>query len=466
MSGDSGNDSHRWDAMSERGNPPWREEVGSNPSWRWSDHHGRHVLIEDGETTTDDLAAARAEGWGNPVAEADYWVMVATMTVAAAARRVTQAREADAQSPTFDNLLAVTDAERNHGDAVTIHDAMLDAADDARAHEAGERARVVDLVRDAERIARAAPDSRETHPESEIARQANTELDDAWREAVTITNSERLIEYGNDGPYESDRSLPPEDRERRDNAITHISEQTGVPQWYVKGEMLDAVHAYFRAYGTDDDPDYFAPPDWTDLTQRYTAYEALLDDESHHMTTGVADDLFDDDVSDEEQKLARDDSHTTHGASEPALHRETNTVADHQIRVVDDALTATRDNAVRGHDLSEAAVTALLDSPAARRVVEGAADRATAPVRVNTHDELQSRLDDLRAQVHHGAAPEVDERGGGESPGKPRALEAVASAHSAVLATDRTTRHDSAMASASNPLAADPEQAHEAGDGR
>ncbi|MGH3867247.1 MAG: hypothetical protein ACRDQ4_14110 [Pseudonocardiaceae bacterium] len=280
----SDNDSTERDAMGEEDKRERYAQFGSDPSWYWSDHHGRHVLIEDGETTTDDLAAQRAEGWGDPVAEADYWVMVASMTVDAAARRVTQAREADAESPTFDNLLLVTDAERAYGDAVTIHDAMLDAADDARAHETSERAHLIDIARDAERHAMGDAMG-EVHPASEKERQ--DDLDNAWRLAVTITHAEGLIEYGNDGPYESDRSLPTYDRNLRDYVIAHIAQETGVSTGYLKKEILDTVHDYFRAHGTDDDPDFFAPPNWDDLTHR--AWENALSAEA----TRVYETLFD-----------------------------------------------------------------------------------------------------------------------------------------------------------------------------
>ncbi|MGH3828491.1 MAG: hypothetical protein ACRDQX_15170, partial [Pseudonocardiaceae bacterium] len=347
------------------------------------------------------------------------------------------------------------------------------------------------LVRDAERIARAVPDSLQTHSESGITRQASTDLDIAWREAVTITNTERLIGYGNDGPYESDRSLPAEDRDRRDSVVTHISGQTGVPTWYLKGEILSAVHTFCQVHGTGDDPDFFAPPGWDDLIQRYAAahaadaayqaegewdrapsgettsvYKEPFDRDAELVGDGQAADIFSGQLGDSDDHWFADGSEYDEGDYTRAplrSHRDAEPVTtDHPLSVGEilaewapppgdessAPVASPRDDAQyqRGAGIPAGWREAVAPGGdragqmrewlRAHMVPERTADRA--PGRVNTHDELQTRVDALRAQVSQSAAPEVEERGG-ESPGKPAAAEVVAQAHAAVLASEPTS---------------------------
>ncbi|MGH3770198.1 MAG: hypothetical protein ACRDRW_02165 [Pseudonocardiaceae bacterium] len=734
-----GDTDSQWASMTEEEIRQWAADFGTNNSWYWSDRQRRHVLIEDGDTTTRDLGTLIAAGGGNPVAEADYWLIVARMTEVDAARRLGQAREADAVSPTFDNLLALTDAERAYAEATATREDLAATADAARAVAAGrghwieldtawrqaltitiheqaladgndgspeydwtlpaaEYARreaalafleretgvpagrvcqqlrqdayagypappdwtdvtaqwqqrqaeidaqqsptpeappastaptVVDdaaAARDDEPHATPERDSRETVPLSET--QRGTDLDTAWREAVTLSHRERVIRGANDGPFGADLSLPREDQARRDASIATITERTRVPRWYIHNRLDDALYAHGLAPETDDDPDYFAPPDWAEFTQRYTAaeaadeaeaawrnaryaetravYNALFDhdyygriegdgraedsysDQIWEAAEGIAEsrlaergvfppDMDDDLPSAEEQQEIADahraprfwelpgEPHATPARealdedgslnsavgypseypnpaapvesppeppdtratgereSDAQLRQEVDEIvrqaelriqlgpepggteltpaaeaALHQrIRVAEAMLAATRGNAedtARGRDLTEAAVTALVNSSAATRLTEGAADRATAPGRFHPHDELQARLAALRAALGHSdstdgateaptdsattspveraapvaqadAAPGVGELGG-ESPGKPSAAEAVAGAHAAVLASDPAPRHDSGSATTADPVVEQQDPAQDAGAGR
>ncbi len=99
--------------------------------------------------------------------------------------------------------------------------------------------------------------------------QSQGMLNAAWREAAKITYEDFVIGYGNDGPYETDRVLPAADRERQQAAIALIVEQTGVSSGFIRRELLEAAYAEAEALGTDEDPDYFAPPDWEDFAVRW-----------------------------------------------------------------------------------------------------------------------------------------------------------------------------------------------------
>ncbi|MBV9163643.1 MAG: hypothetical protein JO281_19295 [Pseudonocardiales bacterium] len=68
-------------------------------------------------------------------------------------------------------------------------------------------------------------------------------IDAAWREAAEIAYEDYVINYGNDGPYETDRVLPAADRARQQAAIALIVEQSGISAGFLHGELLDAAHA-------------------------------------------------------------------------------------------------------------------------------------------------------------------------------------------------------------------------------
>jgi hypothetical protein len=91
-------------------------------------------------------------------------------------------------------------------------------------------------------------------------------LDSAWYRAVRITYLNQVIQGGNDGPYETDRSLPEAKRQELTEAVSFIAARTGVSEGYVQYELNEAGYTHGRAPGSDADPDYFAPPDW-DLFQ-------------------------------------------------------------------------------------------------------------------------------------------------------------------------------------------------------
>lgn len=94
-------------------------------------------------------------------------------------------------------------------------------------------------------------------------------VSEAWRAAVGVTYHEQVLEYGNDGRPEDDRFLTDAEQATRTAAVDLIARATGVSPGYVHSELQDAAHAYGRAPGTDYDPDYLAPPDWSEFVSGY-----------------------------------------------------------------------------------------------------------------------------------------------------------------------------------------------------
>lgn len=94
-------------------------------------------------------------------------------------------------------------------------------------------------------------------------------VSEAWRAAVGVTYHEQVLEYGNDGRPEDDRFLTDAEQATRAAAIDLIARATGVSPGYVHSELQDAANAYGRAPGTDYDPDYLAPPDWSEFVSGY-----------------------------------------------------------------------------------------------------------------------------------------------------------------------------------------------------
>ncbi|MGH3790331.1 MAG: hypothetical protein ACRDQ9_05930, partial [Pseudonocardiaceae bacterium] len=115
---------------------------------------------------------------------------------------------------------------------------------------------------------------------AQVARTAHT--DRAYRDTARIGYTELVIDYGNDGPRDSDRALPAADHGRRATLIDFIEHHTGVPSPHIRHQIGEAVYAYSRAPGTDDDPDYFAPPAWDSFFTQWQAEQAerqeILDD--------------------------------------------------------------------------------------------------------------------------------------------------------------------------------------------
>lgn len=94
-------------------------------------------------------------------------------------------------------------------------------------------------------------------------------VSEAWRAAVGVTYHEQVLEYGNDGRPEDDRFLTDAEQATRTAAVDLIARATGVSPGYVHSELQDAANAYGRAPGTDYDPDYLAPPDWSEFVSGY-----------------------------------------------------------------------------------------------------------------------------------------------------------------------------------------------------
>jgi hypothetical protein len=118
----------------------------------------------------------------------------------------------------------------------------------------------------------------EQHQHAEFERQrderkaqmaAEGPVSEAWRAAVGVTYHEQVLEYGNDGRPEDDRFLTDAEQATRTAAVDLIARATGVSPGYVHSELQDAAHAYGQAPGTDYDPDYLAPPDWSEFVSGY-----------------------------------------------------------------------------------------------------------------------------------------------------------------------------------------------------
>jgi hypothetical protein len=89
------------------------------------------------------------------------------------------------------------------------------------------------------------------------------QLDASWREAIRLVYEQQVIEGGNEGPREHDRWLPPRKVRIRDAAIDFIARKTGTAPGYVRNALTEAAHNYGTAPGTEADPNWLAPPDWT-----------------------------------------------------------------------------------------------------------------------------------------------------------------------------------------------------------
>lgn len=118
----------------------------------------------------------------------------------------------------------------------------------------------------------------EQHKQAEFERErderkaqmaAEGPVSEAWRAAVAVTYREQVLDYGNDGRIEDDRHLTEAEQATRAAAVGVIAGATGVSPQYVYSELSDAAHAYGQAPGTDYDPDYLAPPDWSTFVENY-----------------------------------------------------------------------------------------------------------------------------------------------------------------------------------------------------
>ncbi len=97
----------------------------------------------------------------------------------------------------------------------------------------------------------------------------------AWRAAAAITYREHVMDYGNDGRPEDDRHLSASEVAARAMAVATVAGATGVPEGYVLAQLRAAAVAEGSAPGSDNDPDYLAPPDWETFTDRYKSWSAL-----------------------------------------------------------------------------------------------------------------------------------------------------------------------------------------------
>ncbi|MGH3429623.1 MAG: hypothetical protein ACRDQZ_18985, partial [Mycobacteriales bacterium] len=310
-------------------------------------------------------------------------------------------------------------------------------------------------------------------------------------------------EYGNDGPYECDRYLPAEDRDRKQAAITLISERTNIPTWYVTGHLDDATDDYNHAPGTDDDPDYFAPPNWTELAQQYAAraaadeaqaawvhaeyaetkavYDELFD---HHyygsiIGDGQAEDSYSDRLWEDAEGIANcrlaergvfppdtDDDLPSAGG----VNGVPTPVADAAAAPYNDPPVETLSGIPLGpYTDIETAEGKTTEEILADLQVELAAEEGAA-----TGEIEQPPTQPATASLPAGDEVAVTRVGEGlgvrelgeELPGKPSAAEAVAGAHAAVLASDQATRHDSGVASVSDRVVEYQDHTKDAGEGR
>ncbi|PZS39953.1 MAG: hypothetical protein DLM62_05545 [Pseudonocardiales bacterium] len=104
------------------------------------------------------------------------------------------------------------------------------------------------------------------------------QADAAWDTAVGVAYREVVLDYGNDGRPEDDRHLSDEERSRRADAVTVISQTTGLPQGDVWREVQDAAWKHGQS---DDYSTHLRAHDWDQLIEMHRqdsydrAYDAL-----------------------------------------------------------------------------------------------------------------------------------------------------------------------------------------------
>jgi hypothetical protein len=96
-----------------------------------------------------------------------------------------------------------------------------------------------------------------------VNRNAERQLDQAWLEAVRIIFRQQILAAEIEGPADTDRHLSKREKAVRDLAIDFIAKQIGCEAEYVRNALTEAAHNYRSAPGSEADPSWLAPPNWT-----------------------------------------------------------------------------------------------------------------------------------------------------------------------------------------------------------
>jgi hypothetical protein len=469
-------------------------------TWYWSPGQRALVSVYDGETTVRDLSDAMARGPLDERQEAmaaDFWAMAAqqahttaaaawdavwdetedtpqafdALTAAGISREVLADLQSRAQELNHvadlvaDQRIAETIA---HSQAVrAIYDELIDRPyyegldnntgrqDDYSDQIWGQAVDLVDNGKTVEEVRATAETKRveddaledayynEIREEIAAAEQAQREADGptgrAWRTAAAITYREHVIEdYGNDGRPEDDRHLSPSEVAARAMAVATIAGATGVPEGYVFAELRAAAVAEGSAPGSDNDPDYLAPPNWETFVDQYNQYET--DSVALAFEGGPAEDRADDvvtgaqpdtgqaapSIETAEYWLARGEVDPGAGLSEempPEWTPETGPQWPVEPRWTSEAGQARLEAKWAAEDAAYAAeqtqIAALPADERQDRAIESVAGFVVdAPPAASTddsdrdavalHDELTEALDQARARLAAGDVPEAD----------------------------------------------------------
>ena len=496
-----GDDDERWATANQR--IGWTDDDtrhvarAGDHAWYWSEQQRRHVATDDGLTTTDDIATQLAAGTGGQELAARFWVDAAHLLsdtawtdlqavyadvginqrrredLTPAERAMVEAAEnrADAWGEASNRAATVgeygseqagedTDAAagRDHAEAQRIYQVLFDSdyyativgdgqTEDsysdhlwaaAHTHVAmGHTAAGLRAQRSADEAAIPAGP-----PDERAQREREGPTSAAWRSAVAITYHEHVLDYGNDGRTEDDRHLSASEVAARAMAITTIAAATGVPEGYVFAELRAAADTYGSAPGTDNDPDYLAPPDWDTFADQYQTAEAdflpgsFSADEATGMTAA---------------QLRGEGAVSSDDIAPPVDQAEVRAEARHRVANGDTAATLTRldtagDAPRAGLEVPALAPDALAEEPPTAPELEAATSRWPANDAANLSEQsAANELDQSRVHHQETLADEVDR------PAHQTRIEQL----EADLATGDTTARDA-------PLSADPVLAEQA----
>jgi hypothetical protein len=278
-------------------------------AWYWSQQHHRYVAVDDGITTTHDLAAQLAAGTGNDKLAAQFWVGAARLVHDTAAARVhalhaelgiDQRRRAELSATERATLHAAENRAATAWEVVTRAAVIADHGVETGAEVAAELEhhevdRVYDYLHDPAYYAQIEADparqadyvtGASAHAHALVAMgytaqhlraldhehvaggpgattpQVQWPVEQAWREGCRAAYTEYIIDYGNDGHPENDRTMKPAQQARFDTAVREVAQWSGASEDMVRGHMRDAAYLHGQDPGHDHDPDRFAPPTW------------------------------------------------------------------------------------------------------------------------------------------------------------------------------------------------------------
>jgi hypothetical protein len=422
--------------------------------WYWSQQHHSYVAVEDGITTTHDLASQLAAGTGNDQLAAQFWVGAARLVHDTAAARVhalhaelglDQRRRGELSVTERAALHAAENRAATAGEVVTraavIADYGVEAAGQVAAElEHHEVARVYDYLHDPDYYAQIEADPARqadyvtdvsTHAHALVAMgytagrlraldhehvaggpgattpPAQWPVEQAWRQGCRAAYTEYIIDYGNDGHPENDRTMKPAQQARFDAAVREVVEWSGASEGMVRGHMRDAAYLHGQDPGHDHDPDRFAPPDWV-LTGVPTDGKDFTPRTAAQIRDYLFSQLYYDSLTDDAQRVAYLD-----GLTEDGQQLAAGGYTVEQLQINDAVIQQAAKDSDRDSHVDDAAGLTGPDNPDS----SAAARRQTAqqwyPPALSTRDILgmQSRpiavdlldeLDQARAQLEAG----------------------------------------------------------------